>query len=115
MARHKNVKTETVAQLERRIRKIVSSGEIDRVQFIFGLHGVSATALPTSFHPLVEARRKEAYAAAGSSMTIQQATEINNGSMGPVGRGHASDIVGAVISLEGDLAKFAKAREPVDA
>jgi hypothetical protein len=30
-------------------------------------------------------------------------TEINNASMGPVGRGHASDLTGALISLESDL------------
>lgn len=31
MATKSNVKTETVAQLERRIRKIVTHGEIDRI------------------------------------------------------------------------------------
>ena len=95
------VKTETVAQLERRVRRILT-GDIERIDFSVSHHGVSARAVPTAHHPMVEERRSLAFSSR-QSVTLTEATEINNASMGPVGRGHASDLIGALISLEASM------------
>jgi hypothetical protein len=86
------------------MRRIVKRPGISKLVIYFSGYGVAVNAIPDANHPLVKARREEAYAAAGS-MSVAEATKINEDSMGPVGRGHASDLVGAITSLEADLKK----------
>jgi hypothetical protein len=98
----------TRMDVEARMKRIVKRSGISKLVIYYSGYGVAISAMPDSFHPLVEARRKEAYAAAGPSLSIVDATAINDASMGPVARGHASDLEGALTSLEADMKKLVR-------
>lgn len=95
--------------IDRRIKRILQKGNIDRVQIIYGYHGVSAQAMPNGFHPIVESRRNLAFSQRTGSISLSEADEIRKDSMGPVGRGYASDLEGALTSLEQDMKALVKA------
>ena len=58
-------------------RAILKDERIDRVDISVRERGVIAYAIPSSFHPAVAERRDHAFAKAGGSVTIEQATAIN--------------------------------------
>lgn len=90
---------------EKRLRRILNKdGGLERIDVSFSHHGVSARAVPNSFHPLVAKRRSLAFAERGGSVSIAEATEVNNNSLAtPVATAFAADLDTAAQMLETKL------------
>jgi hypothetical protein len=101
-------KVDAATKLRRYLNK---NGDIENVIVQFSHHGVSARAMPNSFHPIVAQRRSMAFAErGGETISIADATEINNASLRvPVARGHGATFEDAVDALMGDTKKLVSA------
>jgi hypothetical protein len=94
--------------IDQRVKRLLKPGTIARVTFNFSDAGVSAFAVPNSFHPVVTERQSLAFSGR-EAITVAEATEIRMNAMStPVGRGHGRTAEDALAGLEADMKKLAK-------
>lgn len=93
--------------IDRRLKKLFRV-DFARIEIGYTDHGVSVRAIPNNFHPLVGVRREAAIAAKEGSITLSEATAIQQDALAPVGKGYGKTLSAALDALEADL-KGAKA------
>lgn len=91
---------------EARIKRLCNKHALRNVTLSIS-EGVAAHAYPASWNPILETRRREAFAGK-ESVSLAEATEVATNAMTKaVASGHGSDINAALTSLEEALAKVA--------
>lgn len=80
--------------------RLLRKHQITAIDVRFSLGVVSARATPNQFHPLIAKRRNEAFAKLSDSISIAEATEINDRARSePVASAAADTLEGALAAL----------------
>ena len=91
----------------RLIRRMLQNHRLDKIEMTVTLQLNVARAIPASYHPVVAKRRDEAYAMRSGSISLDEATAINEAARdGSVAIATGKTMLMALTNLEAQLVAF---------